>query len=318
MACAPDDGTIDDEISDDFLSQIHHLTPIDKANIHILVIGHTGHGKSSLVNMLFGGEEPVASVSHSGKSFKHEPIEHHVATIQGTNTKVHFYDTRGLGDSEKEFSTGTVLKKIRQSGEKFDLILFCHRLYDRIDESTHKELIHLAEFGDEFFRRLIYVFTFGDEYLTRSEVYRTNKRKKVRGKDIEGVGDEMNRVANEMRNYFNEILMSTNKIDCNVIKEIPFCITSGVQPELPTSLNWPLDLCKLIKFRCPEESTDFMSWWMEHRMRILQCTVAGAISGRALGGVGGLLVGSIIGFAVGVIGGEILGDNTSDHQKKET
>ena len=130
----------------------------------ILVVGHNGNGKSSLINEMLGGQK-VATVGRPDLQTHHNPIEEYSCKIGDVDVKI--FDTRGFGDpSIADKKTMESIIKIKT----VDVVFIRHKLYDRIDDATVKELkVLIDSMGDELMDLSILVFTFGDEYLSRCD-----------------------------------------------------------------------------------------------------------------------------------------------------
>lgn len=269
------------------------LGEVWKDEVIILIIGHTGHGKSSLINILFGKE--VAKVTHSAHSTDHRPVEEHELEVKGK--KVTIIDTCGFGD--KRVKPSTIIKHIRRKCVAVDLVLFCRNLYDKMDDQAEKEMKIMArQMGDELLERAVFVFTFGDQYKTRCDEY---MNRKTVTNAFEKTRTHMIETADILQEELRKSLL-TSVTSTAAINNIPYCIVSAKATKLPTADNWIKELWGLCENRSRSEAKPFMSYYKRHRM-----LVGGAGGGVLLGMAGGATVGATIGAIAGTIGLPVIG-----------
>ncbi|KZP22228.1 P-loop containing nucleoside triphosphate hydrolase protein [Athelia psychrophila] len=116
---------------------------------NIIVFGHTGAGKSSLVNMIAG--EDVARTSNDiiGCTFKSEP--YHITTPQ--NRKITLWDTAGLDEGPTgQVTTLAAMKNIRelttQLADSTGLSLIIYMVRGRLVGSIRKNYLLFKAFCD--------------------------------------------------------------------------------------------------------------------------------------------------------------------------
>jgi GTPase SAR1 family protein len=277
-----------------------------KNEFHILVVGRNGHGKSSLINRLYGDE--VALVQTGPHPVRHGYVETHQRRIEDTD--VFFYDTRGFADPDI-MGYQNILSTIYSEGRSYDVVLICHKLYEPVDVNTLQGFNDLGKYlGDELMSKSILVCTFGDSY-------RTN--------DAFRIGGE-----NRDDNVIAEMISNRERIHLAIIRslnfthDIPVCITSGVEYILPTPRpqNWKGNLCRLIEIRSRGDPKPFVNWYKRKSSTFVVVGAAGgAIIGAGIGSVVpgiGTAIGAGVGAVIGLFGGGSAGGIASVTGEKLT
>lgn len=250
---------------------------IDKAlkGRKILVVGHNGSGKSSLINELLA--QKSAHVGQIHTQTKHKPIEEYTCTVDGIEVTI--LDTRGFGDPEvKNEDTMNAIIKTKE----VDVVLICHKLYNRLDRHTTEELQMIVKaMGNDLIDISVLVFTFGDEYKVRhNPQFNDGSCRNLTEKSKAEIKIKMTRQRVEMEHHFKEAFKN-----CGIKKEIagkiPSCVScgkrndDGTEIELPTSDNWIVDLWKLCADQCPTEAKPFVH---NIRKKVLNFIVTGAFN----------------------------------------
>ena len=223
----------------------------------ILVVGHNGSGKSSVINELLARQAAIVGEAHTPT--KHEPIEKHKYIID--DIEVTILDTRGFGDPKVK--NEDTMKAIRKIKSDVDVVIICHKLYNRLDRHTTEELqMIVKEMGDDLIGMSVLVFTFGDEYKTRHDdviEYIDTRCRKLTDESKEEIKKKMTRQKVEMEHHFKEAFQNCG-IKKEIADKIPSCISCGkrndddTEKELPTSDNWIVDLWGLCADRCKPEA----------------------------------------------------------------
>ena len=168
--------------------------------IHILVTGKTGTGKSALINGLISD-----NVTEEGSSL--DPTTTKVAqfnrTVRGVSTLI--FESPGLQDgteNEKEY-----LLEMEQKCKKLDLVLYTMRMTDQRLHSDDVEAMKklTTAFGPIFWERAMFVLTFANE---------------VRNPEKPDDDDE-NRIYFENKlNRWKEILSNMLERELNISREV--------------------------------------------------------------------------------------------------
>ena len=220
----------------------------------ILVVGHNGSGKSSLINEIVGKD--IATVGGSAQETNHNALVKYRCKVGEVDVTI--YDTRGLGDSSLT-DKGT-MDEIVDGIESIDIVLICHKLYDRVDGIAKKEMEVLVEkMDDDLIDLSILVFTFGDDYLSRSCDPVFDDDGKLTDESKQEIKEHMETQQYAIEDLFKDA-MKKNGISKEHADQVPSCITCGKrncygeQKELPTSDNWVDELWDLFQERCKPEA----------------------------------------------------------------
>ena len=268
--------------------------------LRILFIGNNDSGKSTLINK-FSGHNNLAVVGDPYNPTLHEKplmeLECMCSTPNG-DVPITFCDTQGFSD----MTTGNrnIAETVADNMKKANVILICHRLYNNRVDGTVKEILgELARiFGNDLMKHTILVFTKGDQYPKN------------------GNNDELKPAmlahAEKLTEAWKKALLSTG-IKEDIVKDIPWCITSGEEDKLPTSDDWTKELWDLCEVRCTRDAQAFVGWIKRHAITIAKTTVvAGATT---FGGVIGTIAkpggGTAAGIATSASIGIVLGEGVS-------
>ena len=285
----------DVDLSQEMAKKFEALPHI-KEPVNILVIGHTGCGKSTLINAMFGMD--VAEVGYGAESVTSR-IHDHEGEYEGVKIKV--YDTVGFGDTEGK-SIRKILSDIAAKHVKFDLILLCSKLQDKVDRAMFSELA--SALHEDMWKRTVVVLTKANFFIQLDSVVDN--------------GPEF--AISEKIDEYKNIIVSSLRVNKEVLEGIPFCI-AGTKREkvLPTVEDWLKTLWVKCIERCSDETRPFLNFFAKYQIyeRVIKVgivvvsTGAGASTGAAIGtgvsgistpvgaGVGGFIAGSaaVIGVA---------------------
>ena len=109
--------------------------------LHVLMIGKGGVGKSSLANAILGSQEcPVAEQPGSDITYYGPFTRNNVEVL-------HVHDTRGLLDGEDEIQD--IAEKIQRHHSDFDIIIACIKFNDRFDLSNRMIFKVISQLGSK-------------------------------------------------------------------------------------------------------------------------------------------------------------------------
>ena len=204
--------------------------------VRILVVGLTGHGKLSLINKMVGRD--VARVEHGASACQHDKYvmkyELHVSCL---GKLLCVYDTQGLGDSK--VSSEAIFNSIRDELKEVNLMLVCHKLYDKVGEATERMLNQvMLEYSKDLLKRsvLCYCYTNADAHIANDHPIPAQK--------------------DSLTAAVKPILTLTKE-------EFAICLTSTREQDLPTAPNWLDTFWEWCNKRLCEGSAPFheISWF---------------------------------------------------------
>ena len=193
----------------------------------ILVVGVTGAGKSTLINILLGKE--VAKVGESVHS-ETSTVNSYDGTIK--NVKVRIYDTPGLGDSREDHADSAYLAKIKDVLKKGEIhvVIYCFKMDDtRLRRGLIRTFQQYNEIGISWEKTLI-ALTFANALSVPS------KKKKEPGFSMMRF---FNGRLEEWCKAIPEVLAREVKVEERFLAQIKIAPTADDRElELPDGGNW--------------------------------------------------------------------------------
>ena len=263
--------------------------------LSILLIGRSGVGKSTLVNVLFN--KKICPVSHGPFTTKHDLIERHFDTVFGVEVTI--YDTRGLSDPECS-SDKIIAETKKESQKEVDIVLICCSITERNeDEFGVKILNQLSKsFDENIWKKCILVLTKAN---LCEHVWMCN------GDDLV---KEIYKVMHLNIGAFHEHLKD-NGVPDNIAINIPVCVAGSKNMKLPTVDDWVVELFFAFSKKCsPRARSTVMSLQKMRRMSMVSSAAIGSAVGAVTGAVVLPAVGAPIGLTVGMILGLAVGQRS--------
>ena len=231
--------------------------------INIMLIGPIGAGKSTLVNTIFGEEK--AKVEHGGSACQHDQLvtPYHLPFVpisDGRKVQIVIYDAVGFKESEEKDKA--LLKYIKCHVPKVHLLLVCHKLYDKVCDSTIKLVKLLAEnFTKDILNHTLFLLTHADAFVT------TRTYRRSQGRDTQAIKEEFETRFKNMKDLLNKAAIEKfSKINC---KNLRFCLTcDDTGLSLPNIENWEYEMWMFILHKCDEEARVILSYWARVKRRI--------------------------------------------------
>lgn len=254
------------------------------SELHILVLGRTGSGKSTLINAMLG--DHLAKQSYAATPTAHNIAEMHHCSVDDTEVTV--YDTPGFFDPR--ISTMEILKQLKRDYPKgFDLIMLCHRIIDRVDETTIQSLENLckhfiATHKQKNGQPFMVALTFANLFLDFNELAEL--------KYEEAKTEIFKRKQDDFKALFNKISKSCCGIE--LFNDIPFVVTGTLkQRQLPCTKDWLSDVWKFCQLQCYGNAKPLVNN-LRHKLGFEDSINSTLKTTTGLGGLVGMVVGSAI------------------------
>ena len=271
-----------------------------KKEVRILLVGLTGHGKSSLINKIMG--EDLAKVEHGFKACQHKKfIEEYEITFN--STILYLYDTQGMGDAS--VSGTEIFKTIKNKLNKVDLMIICHQLFSRAEEATG-QMLHqvVSECGKDMLQKnSVLCYTHADYYKVAVNIPHGKSKEEKKSLREQRVQEQKDSLTKAIKDFLvtEEKILTEEEFHC-----IPICISSKTKKNLPTANNWYTKFMHCCAERSKEDGARFLTWFEKNR-RYIKYGVAAGGAGVVAGAVAGAKIGAVSGSIVGVGAGAVVG-----------
>ena len=175
------------------------MSELQQQDIHVLMIGKGGVGKSSLANAILGKGSPVTDVdSVPGQIGMYKD---HKLTKAFNEVIVHVYDTRGLldGDGDTSNMAEEIRKETLRHGS-FDIVIACVKFNDRFDQSNRAVFDVISKLDRDIWPK-VYVA------LTHSDIIPADWSKNEIGKRYKGCKEEWEKAINEYIDHDQKVVV---------------------------------------------------------------------------------------------------------------
>ena len=233
-----------DDLETIVLAEVHRQLSEHKVyDVHILVTGRTGAGKSALVNSIVG-----EYVAEEGDSRYRETTNVTQYEKKVGDVTVTIYDSPGLQDG---ISDKTVeeqyLKDLEKNCREVDLNLYCVRMNERMCPSEGDAIVKLSRaFGmEKFWQNTLLMLTFANEF--RLSINKSS--------DSSSLVGHFNKRMTEWKTLLQDVLINKAGITKEVAENVPI-VPAGYsdEPFLPAA-NSDYWLSKLW-FHCLDRRKD--------------------------------------------------------------
>ena len=271
---------------------------IDDKAIHIVMIGNTYTGKSTLVNALVHGKSTEGNAGPKAS----KPLEPTTSVVHGFVFKV--YDTQGIQLTTKKDKTIKKMKKILSN--KFCIVVVCFRWDSRFDDERIKILEVVNSLSNDIWYKVIIALTYSD----------------ILSPDWIGLSDEKKNDKLFLKNKeWNDVIrkvLSNFNVNDKLVKEMKICNTTHTEistEHLPHLLNWRENLVHNISnvfTNCPSFQDVVKPCRVEKKSEHIYCIgdiiytiIPVAAAGVSTGG--GIAIGAIMGGSAGAVTGGVVG-----------